>query len=321
MPSILLEDKQCYSVRFSPNNDSLLAVATCECYGVVGGGTLFLLEITPTDTLKEILKFQYKSSLFDVEWCDCNPNPALVLTAGGDGSLQLWNVFAPKRNPILLTGHTCEVRTVNWSRILNKVLSGSGDCTVRLWDLSRHHTLQTFQGFGDVVYQVEFHPKLPDIFSSVDGEGFLKIWDIRSNPTPVCQIPAHISYTPSCTWSYYEDNTIATGGGDGFIRGWDTRNSTSPFFELGPVYAPLKKIMYSPFSYGLLASTSDDGNTRVWNCFDTHKPVDIRCNHAYPCGLDWNTATTTAHLGQLVDCGWNGNVCIYYPKTKLEVKK
>ncbi|XP_044755846.1 peroxisomal targeting signal 2 receptor [Coccinella septempunctata] len=314
MPTIRLPDKQCSSVRFSPDNDSLLAVTACESpdpRGLRFGGSLHLLEITPQDTLKEILKFEHNYNLFDVEWCESNPNPSLILTASGDRNLQLWNVFAPKRMPTVLTGHMNEVLSINWCKITNCILSASSDHTIRFWDLNTKNAVHQYLQHKSIVYEAEFHPKFPNIFASVSADTCLKIWDTRS-PISSSTILAHYGSSLSCTWSKCEENTIATGGGDSMIRGWDLRKFPNPIFELGPVMSPLKKVLFSPFSYGTLASVSDDGITRIWKCFEHKKPINIIQNHSsFVSGLDWNSSETTTHLGQLADCGCDGFVHIF----------
>lgn len=78
-------------------------------YKFIGGGTLFVLEITPSGDLIEISKFQWTDGLFDVSWSECNPG--IVATASGDGSLQLWNLT----NRQVKTKHYCISYILNFS--------------------------------------------------------------------------------------------------------------------------------------------------------------------------------------------------------------
>lgn len=61
---------------------------------VLGGGTLFVLQLTPDGALVELSTSQWPDGLFDVVWSEADPN--IVVTASGDGVLQLWNISCPQ---------------------------------------------------------------------------------------------------------------------------------------------------------------------------------------------------------------------------------
>lgn len=67
MPTFLTPNRHGYSVRFSPFNPDKLVVATSQYYGLAGGGTLFLLELSPDGAgVVEVNTFQWSDGLFDV---------------------------------------------------------------------------------------------------------------------------------------------------------------------------------------------------------------------------------------------------------------
>lgn len=55
MATFLTPNRHGYSVRFSPFNPERLVVATSQYFGLAGGGTLFLLEITPEGMMLNLL--------------------------------------------------------------------------------------------------------------------------------------------------------------------------------------------------------------------------------------------------------------------------
>jgi peroxin-7 len=59
-----------------------------------GGGTLFLLELTADGNIIERSKFEWPDGLFDVVWSETDAN--VVVSASGDGVLQLWNFNTPQ---------------------------------------------------------------------------------------------------------------------------------------------------------------------------------------------------------------------------------
>lgn len=67
MSSFFHPNRHGYSVRFSPFDANRLIVATSQCYGLAGGGTLYLLELVPnTSGLVSIKTFEWSDGLFDV---------------------------------------------------------------------------------------------------------------------------------------------------------------------------------------------------------------------------------------------------------------
>lgn len=61
---------------------------------------------------------------------DCNT----VVSASGDGGLQVWDLSRPAMAPLSLREHKKEVYSVDWSRTRQEqhILSASWDCSVKL---------------------------------------------------------------------------------------------------------------------------------------------------------------------------------------------
>lgn len=137
MPSYLTPNRHGYSVRFSPFNPNRMVVATSQYYGLAGGGTLFVLELTDDGGIIETQTYQWSDGLFDVVWSE--KDPELVVSASGDGGLQLWNLSSENltqtKTPInFYREHKKEVYSVDWSRTRQEqlMLSASWDCSVKL---------------------------------------------------------------------------------------------------------------------------------------------------------------------------------------------
>lgn len=149
MATFLTPNRHGYSVRFSPFNPDRLVVATSQYFGLAGGGTLFLLELTPEGrktsfshtfsnavvfqgSIIETQTFQWTDGLFDVVWSETDAS--VVVSASGDGGLQIWNLACPGLAPHTLREHKKEVYSVDWSKTRQEqfVLSASWDCTVKL---------------------------------------------------------------------------------------------------------------------------------------------------------------------------------------------
>ena len=59
---------------------------------MLGCGTLFVIDVTPEDTVL-VISFDWNDGLFDVAWSENNEH--ILVTGAGDGSLQVWDVAQP----------------------------------------------------------------------------------------------------------------------------------------------------------------------------------------------------------------------------------
>lgn len=103
MATFLTPNRHGYSVRFSPFNPDRLVVATSQYFGLAGGGTLFILDLSPEGSLTESQSYQWSDGLFDVVWSETDAS--IVVSASGDGGLQLWNIMNPGATPCTFWEH------------------------------------------------------------------------------------------------------------------------------------------------------------------------------------------------------------------------
>lgn len=310
MPTYLTPNRHGYSVRFSPFNADRLVVATSQYFGLAGGGTLFILELTPAGTLIESQSYQWSDGLFDVVWSETDPS--IVVTASGDGGLQLWNINNSSSAPSTFWEHKKEVYSLDWSRTRQEqlILSASWDCTIKLWDPNRQSSLNTFSGHTQLVYNAMWSPHVPGCFASVSGDGTMKLWNTSNPQSCHATFKTHDAEVLSCDWCKYDQNLLATGGSDGLIRGWDIRNFAQPVFQLRGCEYAVRKVQFSPHSLSLLASVSYDFTTRVWDFKQSCDALEVIKHHSeFVYGLDWNIQ----RKDQLSDCGWDSLVHVFSP--------
>lgn len=66
MPTYFTPNRHGYAVKFSKFSSDRIFVASSQYFGLAGGGTLFILDITDDENIKEVKKFQWSDGLFDV---------------------------------------------------------------------------------------------------------------------------------------------------------------------------------------------------------------------------------------------------------------
>ncbi|XP_058881104.1 peroxisomal biogenesis factor 7 isoform X1 [Acipenser ruthenus] len=166
-----------YAVEMSPYLTSRLACATSQYYGIAGCGTLLVLEQTESG-ISLVRSFDWNDGLFDVTWSENNEH--VLVTASGDGSLQIWDTNNPMGPLQVFKEHTQEVYSVDWSqtRAEQLIVSGSWDSTAKVWDPAASKSISTFQGHEGVIYSTIWSPHIPGCFASASG-GIKVIGDFK----------------------------------------------------------------------------------------------------------------------------------------------
>uniref|UniRef100_A0A3P8V7J1 Peroxin-7 n=2 Tax=Cynoglossus semilaevis TaxID=244447 RepID=A0A3P8V7J1_CYNSE len=298
-----------YAVETSPFISQRVACAAAQFYGLTGCGTLLVLEETEVG-LSLVRSTQWSDGLFDVSWSESNEH--VLVTGGGDGSLQLWDT-ANHSGPLRVAKeHTQEVYSVDWSQTRgeNLIVSGSWDQSVKVWDPTLSCSLATLRGHEGVVYSTIWSPHIPGCFASASGDGTLRVWDLKAGACRLA-IAAHQAEILSCDWCKYDQNVVATGSVDCSVCVWDLRNVRQPVNQLrGHTYA-IRRLKFSPFRPSVLASCSYDFTVRFWDYNQKQCPLlDTLEHHSeFVCGLDFSLHVPN----KVVDCSWDETLKIYTP--------
>jgi peroxin-7 len=308
-----------YNVSCSSFATDKVACVAGQNYGISGVGTLYVLQRQPEQKLlSEVVRRQWLGALFDVTWSE--ETDGVLVTASGDGSLQLWDLHLPEIEPVKVFGeHNQEVSSVDWVQVRTApqhFLSSSWDSSLKLWDPHRSESLRTFLGHQGIAYEVAWSPHVAGLFASVGSDQTLSLWSVENpSPNPIQQLYAHGGEVLSCDWSKYSDNVIATASVDKLIHIWDLRNIASPVCTLSGHTMAVRKVRFSPHAIDKVASSSYDFTVRIWDLSQTEPLLETFEHHTeFTIGLDFNLHVK----GEVVDCSWDETVCMYMPGSLRE---
>jgi len=162
------------------------------------------------------------------EWVSCvrfspNPNTPLIVSAGWDKVVKVWNLGLCKLRTTLI-GHTGYVNTVTVSPDGSLCASGGKDGTAMLWDLNEGRHLSSLEA-GDIIHALVFSPIRYWLCAATAST--IKIWDLESKhqvaelkpdfpPLGKKSVPIQCI---SLAWSA-DGSTLFAGYTDNTIRVW-----------------------------------------------------------------------------------------------------
>ena len=113
--------------------------------------------------------------------------------------------------------HENYVNSVAFSPDGNFIISGSGDHTIKLWQVDNGELLKTFEGYQSSVRSVAFSPDGKTIISG-SGDKTIKLWQIN-NAKLLKTFEGHQDFVYSVAFSP-DGKTIISGSWDKTIKLW-----------------------------------------------------------------------------------------------------
>lgn len=191
--------------------------------------------------------------------CAFSPDGSFVVSAGGDGTLSVWEPNAEDLR-VALAGHTAEVLDCAVAPD-RSIVSASWDGTVGIWDAgSASPRMMLRIGEGGVrVACCAVHPRGDYLVTSIGGEP-LELRDLGTGER-LRRFAQPLDGHKACSVS--RDGTfIASGGDAGVIRIWDPATGTEDAVLQGHS-GSIQDCAISPNGI-FVVSASEDSTLRIW---------------------------------------------------------
>ena len=160
----------------------------------------------------------------------------------------------------ILEGHTSYVNSVSFSPDGKRIVSGSSDKTIRIWDATTGKELETLEGHTIAVNSVSFSPDGKRIVSG-SYDRTIRIWDATTGEV-LDTLEGHTRAVKTVSFSP-DGKRIVSCSGDNTIRIWDA--TTGKVLETLEGYTDdVNSVSFSPDSKRIV-SGSDDRTIRIWD--------------------------------------------------------
>lgn len=180
----------------------------------------------------------------------------------------LFRVRAVTRCTSSIPGHAEPVISCAFSCDGRQLASGSGDTTVRFWDVNTETPQHTCQGHKNWVLVISWAPNGRKL-ASADKNGVIITWDPVTGKQVGRNMTGHKQWVTSLAWEPLHLNVecrrLASASKDGTIRIWDTVLSQTEKILSGHV----KSVTCVKWGgTGLIYSASQDRTVKVWRADD-----------------------------------------------------
>lgn len=159
-------------------------------------------------------------------------------------------------------GHDKPVTSVAFSSDGTRIVSGSWDKTVRIWDATNQTQIWPLHGHNEWVTSVAFSPDGSRIVSG-SNDNTVRIWDASTGTQIGMPLHGHNHWVLAVAFSL-DGTRIVSGSHDTTIRIWDVRNRTQIGDPLHGHDAWVNSVAFSPDGTRI-ASGSDDATVRIWD--------------------------------------------------------
>ncbi|MBD2568630.1 protein kinase domain-containing protein [Anabaena lutea] len=204
-------------------------------------------------------------------WCDRSTNLGVDIFPGvvkakpsavveSTSKPQVVNKVSKPGDIPIFSGHSGWVKSVAFSPDGQTLASGSGDNTIKLWNVNTGKLLQTLPGHSSAVSSLAYSPD-GQTLASGSYDHTIKLWNVTTGKL-LQTLPGHSQSIRSVAFSP-DGQTLASGSADETIKLWDV--TTGKLLQTFPGHSDsVNSVVFSPDGQ-TLASGSGDNTIKLWD--------------------------------------------------------
>lgn len=185
------------------------------------------------------------------------PNNTYYATAGGDGTVKLWNVANNKMiRTVAYTGNY--ILAVQFTADSNTLIVAGNDANIRVYDVATGKFLKRIATAGITSISLSIDDKTLAVGSS---DGNIYLYNYKTG-LRIKTLSGHSGGTYAVAFSPADANLLISGGADRIIRCWKLPSGASvPLIAHTGI---IRTLAFNPANPDVFASGSDDTTVRLW---------------------------------------------------------
>jgi uncharacterized protein with WD repeat len=206
-----------------------------------------------------------------------------------------------------LKGHSGSVRSVSFSPDGKRIVSGSWDKTLKVWDAQTGLETLTLKGHTNDVNSVSFSPDGKRIVSG-SYDKTLKIWDAETGQETLT-LKGHSSSVTSVSFSP-DGKRIVNGSNDNTVKVWDAETGQETLTLRGHS-GPVRSVSFSPDGKRIVSGSSDR-TVKVWDAQTGRERLTLKAHSSFVLSVSFSPD------GKRIVSGHHGMVKVWDAQTGQE---
>jgi len=170
-----------------------------------------------------------------------------------------------------LEGHSDWIGGIDFSPDGKILASGSGDFTIKLWNVSSGNEIKTLMGHSGAVRSVAFSQS-GNLLVSGSYDDTIKLWNV-SDGSEIMTLIGHSNLIFSVSFSS-DSMILASGSYDNTIKLWNVSDGNEIMTLIGHSNT-VRSVDFSPDNK-ILASGSDDNTIKLWNISNGNEIMTLK---------------------------------------------